>query len=356
MMREFVLICGQKEAIPVAFQNHINNNRSIKNKALLCGAFIAAVVFAGCADKNSTKSEQDKGKPHGRAAAELLKPKVKVGIDTVNKAWQLEVRDDLKPMVAEAPDWQSKFLNQWMEQEVLAEMARRKRIDKTDEFKIFLEVRATVLLAKLYERDYITPELNKIKARPDEVDAFYEDHKRDMFFNDRFFVGWRVVSHIVLDEHTDPTSIYQELKNDPGKFAAYAKEYSTDTTTGANGGDLGQIRVGDPRIHPAVVPAYFFTPKGEISQPTPGPTGWHLVYVRDASPEQEDFLPLNELRRIEVSNALLYKKKEEKRTQMIDKLRKEMRVKVHKEMIKEIAPDWAKKGKRPAGKEKASDG
>ena len=325
--------------------------KKINIKILLC-ALCAAVLVAGCSGKKEKKPGDTTKDARGRVAAELLEPGRKIGIQTVNRAWQLEVRDDLKPRVAEADDWQSKFLDQWIEQEALAEMARRKGIDKSEEFKTFLEVRETVLLAKLYERDYITPVLDKIKAAPDEVDAYYEKHKRDLFFNDRFFVGRRVVSHIVLDERTDPTSIYDELKRDPEKFASYAKEYSTDTNTAAKGGDLGEIRVGDPRIHPAVVNAYFFTPKGEISLPTPGPTGWHLVYVRDASPEADDFLPLNDMRRIEVSNALLFQKKEEKRTQIIDGLKKQMRVKVHKEMIPKIAPDWAKKDKKPAGKTK----
>ena len=311
-------------------------------------AALAATFFGGCRKDKKKGAGQEDDVVRGKIIASLEKENLDISLEKVNRAWQLEVLDEHKPGVAQYENWQQRFLDTWIEQEVMARLAREKKLDQTAEFKLMRNIKETSLLAALYYRDYISPELQKVDVRTGEAEQYFEEHKKDYFFNDRFFVGWRNVRRIVLDADSDPSELYRKLQADPSGFAATAREYSMDKETAMQGGDMGRIFIGDPRLDPGVLPVYFFTPKGEVSHPVAGAAGWHIVYVTDASPADRDFLPLADDRLREVEAALKFEKMQEKRTKLMARYKKDMGLKVVDSLVPEIAPDWVLPSSQPA--------
>ncbi len=82
--------------------------------------------------------------------------------------------------------------------------------------------------------------------------------------------------HILLAEEEETTQVYERLEAGEG-FAELAQELSTDTGSGALGGDLGWFGAGQ-----MVAPfeeAAFSLDVGEISEPVESTFGWHVIQV-----------------------------------------------------------------------------
>lgn len=83
--------------------------------------------------------------------------------------------------------------------------------------------------------------------------------------------------HILVKTKALADQLYAELQKDPGKFAALAKKYSTDTGSKANGGELGFFPHGQ-----MVAPfdqAAFSQPVGAIGKPVKSQFGYHIIQV-----------------------------------------------------------------------------
>jgi parvulin-like peptidyl-prolyl isomerase len=89
----------------------------------------------------------------------------------------------------------------------------------------------------------------------------------------------RRVSHILVATEAEADRIRAEAT--PENFAQLARENSTDTTTKANGGDLGALVKG--QFVPEFDKAAFALKDGEISQPVKTQFGWHIITV-DTTP------------------------------------------------------------------------
>ncbi len=72
-------------------------------------------------------------------------------------------------------------------------------------------------------------------------------------------------------------------------FAAVAKEFSQDTTTKEQGGDLGWFPRG--RMVPEFEEAAFSLPVGEVSEPVKTQYGYHIIKVEERDPNR----PLDEM-------------------------------------------------------------
>lgn len=64
-------------------------------------------------------------------------------------------------------------------------------------------------------------------------------------------------------------------------FAAIARQYSDDTYSGAQGGDLGESSRGS--FLESIDDAIWSLPIGEVSEPVRSPNGWHLIQVTSRS-------------------------------------------------------------------------
>lgn len=88
--------------------------------------------------------------------------------------------------------------------------------------------------------------------------------------------------HILVKTEDEAKAVIADLKKN-GDFAKIAKEKSTDTGSGANGGDLGWFKKGD--MVPEFAEAAFKLKKGEVS-PAPIKTqfGFHVIKLEDRRP------------------------------------------------------------------------
>ncbi|MCV6587952.1 MAG: peptidylprolyl isomerase [Marinobacterium sp.] len=96
------------------------------------------------------------------------------------------------------------------------------------------------------------------------------------------------VSHILIkpSEIRDQTQtrrlinrLHRRITEDGEDFAVLAQEYSDDTTSGSEGGDLGWVQNG--QMVPAFETMMHATPTGAISRPFESRFGWHILQVRE---------------------------------------------------------------------------
>lgn len=154
--------------------------------------------------------------------------------------------------------------------------------DNADRF--MSEERVRVSYLELREEDL----LGEIEIEIDEeaVRSRYDD-VRDSRFTE---TESREVRHILLavDSDADSETVDQtrerleELRTrieDGESFSELAEEYSDDSATAAQGGDLGELEAGD--LHEDFDAAAFSLGEGELSEVVSTPFGFHLIEVRD---------------------------------------------------------------------------
>lgn len=91
-------------------------------------------------------------------------------------------------------------------------------------------------------------------------------------------------SHILVEDMETVQEIMDKL-NKGGDFGDLAKEYSTDTGSGANGGSLGEFERG--QMVPEFEQAAFSLEVDEISEPVQSQFGYHIIKVTARVPFEE---------------------------------------------------------------------
>jgi foldase protein PrsA len=84
--------------------------------------------------------------------------------------------------------------------------------------------------------------------------------------------------HILVVTESEAKAVI-ELLNNGSDFEKLAKQFSTDTGSGAVGGDLGWF--GRGAMVPEFENAAFSQPIGEISEPVQSQFGYHIIQVLD---------------------------------------------------------------------------
>ncbi|HUO31919.1 MAG TPA: peptidylprolyl isomerase [Bryobacteraceae bacterium] len=166
---------------------------------------------------------------------------------------------------------------------VMAQEAKRRKLDETVAFKQQVEFQTEQLLARELSQNLQTT------TKVDEVTAqkYYEEHKGE-------YVEVKA-SHILIREKGSPVPLRKDEKDltdaealakaqeirkkiaDGADFAEVAKTESDDVGSGAKGGDLGTF--GHGRMVPDFEKAAFTIPVGELSQPVKSPLGYHIIKV-----------------------------------------------------------------------------
>jgi len=138
-----------------------------------------------------------------------------------------------------------------------------------DEYKE--ELALTIKAKKLVEP--------RIEITEEEMKAYFDEHK------DEFAQEQQVhARHILVDDENLAREIYEKLKKGED-FAELAKQYSTDTATKDNGGDLGFFGKGE--MVEEFEKVAFSLKVGEISSPVKTEYGYHIIKVEEKKEAQE---------------------------------------------------------------------
>lgn len=169
----------------------------------------------------------------------------------------------------------------------------------------------------------------------EEIQKYYDDNKKDFYKNEV------KASHILISTVDENGKELSDAKKKEAKakaeevlkkieageeFASLAKEYSADTGSAAEGGDLGYF--GKGVMVSEFEDAAFGLEVGEVSDIVETQFGYHIIKVFDKVDEQS---PLSD-EKDSIKKILL----SEKYTQTIEKLRKAAKIEKNEDVIKKV--------------------
>ena len=119
----------------------------------------------------------------------------------------------------------------------------------------------------------------------EDVEAFYEENAETRF------LPTATARHILVTDEATAQSAIDRIAGGED-FAAVATELSTDTGSGAQGGDLGELRPGD--TVPEFDEALFNSPVGEVVGPIQTEFGFHVLEVLERDDEGPELADVEE--------------------------------------------------------------
>ncbi len=148
-------------------------------------------------------------------------------------------------------------------------------LDKTPEFIATLENTKRAMLAQA-----------AMKKQIDGLTVTDEDAKKFYDENPTLFVQPEKIHarHILVSGDENLAKVQEELKTK--SFDVVAKEYSIDTGSAVNGGDLGEFPKGVmvPEFENA---AFALKNPGDVSEPVKTQFGWHIIKLEGRTPESK---------------------------------------------------------------------
>ncbi|MFB4365534.1 MULTISPECIES: peptidylprolyl isomerase [Bacillus] len=142
-------------------------------------------------------------------------------------------------------------------------------------------------LEKQYGKDYLKEQVkyelltqkaakDNIKVTDDEIKEYWEGLK-----------GQIRASHILVADKKTAEEIEKKLKKGE-KFDALAKEYSTDTGSATNGGELGWISKDNEQLDSTFRKAAFKLKTNEVSDPVKTQFGYHIIKKTEERGKYDD--------------------------------------------------------------------
>jgi parvulin-like peptidyl-prolyl isomerase len=144
--------------------------------------------------------------------------------------------------------------------------------------EVELQIRQRVLQNKISESV-----AGEVAVTDADIEAFYEENAAAQYGESA------VARHILVDSRRQANDLIAELE-DGADFAALAQEHSTDTGSGAQGGELPQF--GRGQMVPEFEEAVFDGEIGEILGPVQTQFGFHIIEVLERNEGQ----PLEDVR------------------------------------------------------------
>lgn len=215
--------------------------------ALLCSALLAA--------------------PAGAFAADDSAPKVN-GVTIPQARIEAFAKMQAAQGQADTPELRARIRDYLVRQEVLAQEASKRGLDKTPETASQLDLARQEVLANAYVQDYV-------RKNPVSEDALKKEYDKV-----RAQVGDKEyhARHILVKSEDEAKNVIAQLKKG-GSFEKLAAEKSEDSSK-SNGGDLGWS--GPERYVPAFGNALKKLKKGQTTDaPVQTQFGWHVIRLED---------------------------------------------------------------------------
>jgi parvulin-like peptidyl-prolyl isomerase len=136
------------------------------------------------------------------------------------------------------------------------------------------EVRQGIKLQLIREKVF-NKVTKDVKVSDDEISTYYDKNKQQ--YATPAQPESRDVRHILVKTKKQADQLYAQLQANPGKFAALAKKYSTDTSSAKNGGRLPPGTAVKGRLVPEFEKVAFSIKENVISKPVHSQFGWHII-------------------------------------------------------------------------------
>lgn len=139
------------------------------------------------------------------------------------------------------------------------------------------EIRKRLLVEKMQQQQF-----GSVKASRSEVEAFYLRYRDSLPQVPERVDLYHIVKYVKASDEKNKESNNFALRirdsiTKGGSFSDFARRYSGDPISAANGGDLGTVDRG--KFVPAFEAAAFGLEPDEISQPVESPFGWHVIQL-----------------------------------------------------------------------------
>ncbi|OGL42671.1 MAG: hypothetical protein A2W05_00745 [Candidatus Schekmanbacteria bacterium RBG_16_38_10] len=245
------------------------------------------------------------------------------------------------------------FLNSIVQQIVLAKKARELKIDQKPDVSGKINDIANQILSQQLVKEEI---VNKINISDEDIKKYYGNNL------DKYKEPEKVkASHILIKVAPDANEEAKNKAESKAKeilakakkgenFAKLAKEFSEDTGSSTNGGDLGFSQKG--RMVKEFEDAAFKLKPGEISDIVKTKFGYHIIKAEEKREEKQK--TLSEVKS-QIKDALTRETLKNKLDEYTKKLFAESKVVMHPELLKTKEDENKNINKEETGKESDSD-
>lgn len=232
----------------------------------------------------------------------------KVNGKEITRADVMKFLNDMGPQMAmqfQSPEGIQRVVDEMVNQELLYLDARENDLDKEEEYKNLLATTEVTLLKNYAFNKAIATE----PPTEEEIKDYYNKNK-EAFGNPEMAKA----SHILVEAKDKAEEVIKEL--DAGiSFEEAAAKYSTCPSK-EQGGRLGEF--GRGQMVPEFENAVFNMEVGAISEPVKSQFGYHIIYLEDLTPAQEQSF---EEAREEAANHVTRSKQQEKYMDKVNKLK-----------------------------------
>lgn len=240
----------------------------------------------------------------------------KIGNQTVTEADLNEMADAVpekyRPLYT-TPEGQKKTLDYIVNVYVLAAEAQKQGLDKTPEIQKLIEFTRKDLLARLY-----LDKMTKDMPAPSEQEAkeFYENNKSQFTTPESLHLH-----HILVKTEKEAKDVLKRLEKGE-KFSDVASQVSICPSK-SEGGDLKWMPKGS--LLPEIEEVAFTTKNGQITGPVKTKFGFHVLFVEDRRPPQENsFDQVKDY----IVEQLKFQKQQDQYEKLADNLKKQMNVQI----------------------------
>ena len=176
---------------------------------------------------------------------------------------------DRPEMVLSNPNLKRRFLDDLINNSLLAKKAEAAKIEETEAYKQQIKVARDQILAKLYLKSYLKEQMTN-----NAVASFFAEKKLNYSNREA------LVKHIIVKDKKEAEKALAALKTHPASFEQLLETYAGKNPPGHRGGSMGFVSRG--RLIEDLENAVFATPKGGIYPKLVETSfGFHVVMVSD---------------------------------------------------------------------------
>lgn len=191
--------------------------------------------------------------------------------DELEKLWKTMFPGEAPSFSSFDTNVQLEILRNIARESMILDKAYAAKIEESEEVKSQMENLKRQLVIQAYFKSILDELVPEAEVRK-EYDRLAEQVKGQEEVHAR---------HILVETEEAAEEIVDTLK-EGADFAKLAKEKSSDTGSGAQGGDLGYFT--KDRMVPEFAEAAFKLKKGEVSDPVKSDFGWHVIKLEDRRP------------------------------------------------------------------------